>query len=78
MIRDIPCWFDEQGLHGNKRTKAKAYNRDKLIKRLGVGLFELLPLKGNSRTQTVFYNETIPLSSSCTCQNFKIKGECEK
>jgi len=74
MIRDVPCWFDDNGLHGGKRTKIKAYNRDKLIIPIGTGLFELSPLKGNKRSQTVFYDG---LNNSCTCQNFRIKNDLE-
>lgn len=76
MIRDVPCWFEDMELYGGKRAKVKAYNRDKLIIPIGLGLFELLPLKGNSRTHTVFYGN-IPENNSCTCQNFVIKNDKE-
>jgi len=68
----VVCWFDERGLHGNVKAKIKAYNRDKLIKPLGVGLYELKALKGNKRLQTVFINGFI---KSCTCQAFQREGK---
>lgn len=68
------CWYDanKKVLNGNKWAKIKAYNRNHLIKDLGLGLFELMPLKGNKQRHTVFFDG---FNNSCTCQNFVLNGD---
>ena len=66
------CRWDnyEMILQGNKLAKARAFNREKLIERAGLYVFNIKPLKGNHQTHTVWWDGTW----NCSCQNNRING----
>ena len=64
------CKWDNYAmrLRGNKLAKARAFNRNHLIRQVGNSTFNVLPLKGNHQVHTVWWDG----DWQCSCQNNRI------